>query len=402
MSKIKLCDFSGPLAGAAALLAWVPGAWAAPPAACAVDFEGLPAGLIVTKLSVGNGISGCNDNGVVDVTSQNKIFSTEAAIVFDGDCPVIPDPFSDCSSADTDIGSQHEDFGGPGTGEGGAAGSPYQNDTALGKILVLAKDKVDTNNDGLVDDPDDAHVRGFYVFDFADWNKGVTVNSVTFQDIEFDEGESPAQVTFTVPGSPPSTVSQVDTGDGGVATISDIGIEGVTSMRVDVKGSSAFAAFVFNEPKSGRACWATFGGFDAAFTGPEGQKIASFGGNVGPPPSGHLNIVKHLTGEHLRVADVEVESCVRDEVICANSGENSPGQPGGKKGFDANVLNFVGTGLLDGVEVAVEGSLVDCGEPQGKKGNDADFFEILTDGAVFVSDRLGGGNIQLHPPVGKP
>jgi hypothetical protein len=43
---------------------------------------------------------------------------------------------------------------------------------------------------------------------------------------------------------------------------------------------------------------------------------------------------------------------------------------------------------------------VDCGEPGGKKGNDADLFEVLVNGVVFVSDRLGGGNIQLHPPVG--
>jgi hypothetical protein len=81
---------------------------------------------------------------------------------------------------------------------------------------------------------------------------------------------------------------------------------------------------------------------------------------------------------------------------------DSPGQPGGKKGFDINVLNFVGTGDLDGVAVDVNGSLVDCGEPGGKKGNDADLFEVFVNGVPFVSDRLGGGNIQLHPPVGEP
>jgi len=49
---------------------------------------------------------------------------------------------------------------------------------------------------------------------------------------------------------------------------------------------------------------------------------------------------------------VSVESCVRDENICAASGNQSPGQPGGKKGFDINVLNFIGNGDLDGVDVA--------------------------------------------------
>jgi hypothetical protein len=169
-------------------------------------------------------------------------------------------------------------------------------------------------------------------------------------------------------------------------------------MRVNVKGSSGLAGFVLNPPILRRPCWATFGGFHSAFTGPEDDKIASFGGNVGPPPSGHLNIVKHATGEHLRVFEVEVESCVRDEAVCPDSG--GPGQPGGKKGFDVNRLNFVGTGDLDGVEVPVHGSLIDCGEPQGKKVVNHDQFIVFADGQSFINDVLGGGNVQLHPPVG--
>ena len=46
----------------------------------------------------------------------------------------------DCSH-DSDLGRTNEDFGGPGRGYGGEAGRPYQNDIALHKILVLAKDK---------------------------------------------------------------------------------------------------------------------------------------------------------------------------------------------------------------------------------------------------------------------
>ena len=121
----------------------------------------------------------------------------------------------------------------------------------------------------------------------------------------------------------------------------------------------------------------------------------------GKPISGEV-VKLTPTEDHDRVFDVEVESCVRDEEICMNSGDNSPGQPGGKKGFDINVLNFVGTGVLDGVEVDVDGRLIDCGEPQGKKSNDPDQFEIYVNGSEFVADVLGGGNVQLHPPVGKP
>lgn len=392
------------LAVVSALVLGAGSASAAPPAAnCEMDFEGLPAGLVVTVLDDNNGISGCNLNGkVVTVESQNGRFATEAAIVFDSDCPVIADPFSDCESHDLDLGTPNEDFGGPGIGAGGEAGSPFQNDTPLGKVLVLAKDKVDINNDDLIDDPDDADIPGHYLFDFTDINpNGVSVNSVTVLDIEFSENEDPAVITLTVPGGPPAVFAITDTGNNGVAEIDLIGIEGVTQVLVEVRGSSALAGMSFNERKAGRACWATFGGFDSAFVGPEGMKIASFGGNVGPPPSGHLNILKHATGEHLRVPDVVVESCERIESVCPNSGTKSPGQPGGKKGFDINVLNFVGVGDLDGVEVDVDGRLIDCGEPQGKK-TDPDRFEISVNGAVFVADELGGGNVQLHPPVGKP
>jgi hypothetical protein len=371
--------------------------------ACDVDIEGLPAGTIVTELSVGAGISGCAETGTIGVESQNTLFSSEAAIVFDSDCPVIPDPFSDCGPADLDLGTPNETFGGPGVGAGGEAGQPFENDTALGKVLVLAKDKVDSNDDGLVDDPDDLDAPGYFDFDFSTFttgNKGVQLDAVTLLDIEFDEGESPAEIVLTRKAGPPVVLTQVDTGNNGVTTIEQIGIEDVTSMRVNLKGSSALAGFVIDSPELVRSCWATFGGFHSAFTGPSDDKIASFGGNVGPPPSGHLNIVKHATGEHLRISDVVVESCVVDEAVCPNSG--GPGQPGGKKGFDINRLNFVGTGDLDGVDVPVSGSIIDCGEPQGKKAVDHDQFIVIADGVVFIDDVLAGGNAQLHPPVGKP
>jgi hypothetical protein len=383
-------------------------ALAAPPSPCFIDFEGLPAGTVITELSVGAGISGCSGNGKkVLVESQNALFNP-AAIVFDSDCPVVPFPFSDCDSLDVDLGTPNEDFGGPGVGAGGEAGSPYENDEALHNVAVLANDMVDINMDDLVDDPDDADIPGSYTFDFAsEWNnKGVTINSVTLLDIEFEEGESPATIELIVPGSPTAMFAQVDTGNNGVGTVNFVGLSGVTEMKVNVLGSSALAAVTFDEPKAPRACWATYGGFNNAFIGPEGQKVASFGGNVGPPPSGHLNIVRHADGSHLSVPDVDVVSCERVEALCPNSGSKSPGQPGGNKGFDVNVLNFAGTGkLVDSsgysTTVNVTGQLVDCGEPANKKTLDPDRFSISFDGSgVYVEGPLDGGNVQLHPPNG--
>ena len=370
-------------------------------------FEGLPAGTVVTELSVGAGISGCTTNKVVAVSSQNCKFSSEAAIVFDSSCAVTPT--SQCEFIDTDIGTPHQDFGGPGRGDGGCATCDFPNDTPLGNLLVLANDKVDNFSndtgapgaDGLVDDPDDADCNGYMRFDFSNINpKGVTIDAVTVLDIELDEGESPGEITLSKASGPPSTFTIKDTGDGGKATFDSIGIKNVTSMQVDLKGSGAFAGAFFNAPKLKRACWATYGGFNNAFMGPAGAKVASFGGNVGPPPSGHLNVVKHLTGEHLSVPDVEVVSCERIEANCPTSG--GPGQPGGKKGFDINTLNFAGTGTLDGNTVAVTGRIIDCGEPQGKKGVDPDQFWIYVNSDEFVGGIHDGGNAQIHPPVGKP
>jgi len=43
---------------------------AAPQQTCVIDFEGLPAGTIITELSAGSGISGCSVNGSVAVESR--------------------------------------------------------------------------------------------------------------------------------------------------------------------------------------------------------------------------------------------------------------------------------------------------------------------------------------------
>ena len=88
---------------------------------------------------------------------------------------------ADCSGGDTDLGSPNTDFAGPGVDAdgvattGGNAGSPFQNDTALELILIVAEDLIDTSPaDGLVDDPDDADLNGqFLEFNFKKF-KGVS------------------------------------------------------------------------------------------------------------------------------------------------------------------------------------------------------------------------------------
>ena len=381
--------------------AWVLMATGLPTFADNLDFEGLPAGTIVSKLSKNKGISG-NLTGEVLVVGHNTLFpNTNAAVLFDSEC--IPGPPS-CNLEDRDLATPHGDFGGPGTGIGGAASGPYPNDTPLGNVLVLAKNLVDTNpNDGLIDDPDDADVPGYINFDFSGVKKNKTdgtveINSVTIMDIDLAEGEDPGLIILSGPGIPTATIAVFDTEDGGVATLDGIGLAGVNNVRVEVKGSSAFAGIVFDE-KQPRSCWITTGGFQNAGV-KSGGKDFTFGGNVGPPPSGSWEVIDHNTGDNFHSNNVAITDCIEID-------GTGPGQPGGNKGFVINQAFFKGTGSLNHVDgYPFTGFVVDRGEPSGKNDNDKDQFHIevrdpVSGVIVFETDfLLDGGNVQVHPPVG--
>lgn len=380
--------------------------------AAEIDLEGLPAGLVVEQLSEGAGVTGLGAGGTIGVSGFNPDFpGINASVIFDSANPT----GGAGGTPDFDLGTPNEDFGGPGIGLGGELGSPFENAIPLGNILIINHVIPNTGGDDIIDNPDeidDSDIPGsFLEFDFSPLRKNgrgtVRVDSVTLMDIEVDQGEEPAIIELFGPSIPTATFHVKHTGDNGVVQFDGIGIDGVNRMRVNFLGSGAVASVIFEEDLP-RACWATFGGHEA-FTNhdPSGAKEFSFGGNVGPPPSGHLNVINHATGEHLRIPDVTVTLCRSDPVICGGNA-NSPGQPGGKKGFDVNVLEFEGSGDLSGTPVAVTGMLVDCGEPAGKKGNLQDAIYIEVFGSPYVSDptqagdvvRLDGGNIQLHPPTG--
>ena len=368
-----------------------------------IDFEGLPAGTIVDELTKGAGISDTNITGFVGVVGHNTYNpATNAAVIFDSEC--IRGTIS-CETQDQDIATPHEDFGGPGIGIGGALGGSFPNDTPLGNLIILVRKLTDSDNDGLVDDPDDADVPGYFNFDFSTIKKGkistVTIDSVTIMDVDLIEGEDPGQIILTGPGIPQATISVFDTENGGVATIDGIGLAGVDNVRVEVLGSSAFAEIVFNESKAPRSCWITTGGFHNAGV-QSGGKDFTFGGNVGPPPSGSWEVIDHNTGDNFHSNDVHITDCIEID-------GTGPGQPGGKKGFVINQAFFEGTGRLNHVDgYPFTGFVVDRGEPSGKNDNQKDQFHIevrdpVSSVVVFETDfLLDGGNVQIHPPVGKP
>jgi hypothetical protein len=374
-----------------------------------IDFEGLSEGEIVDEVSTGAGVSG-DLNGHVDVFGFNPGFGvgTNTAVVFDSDCPPGGIP-TDCSGTDVDLGTPNEDFSsGPGVGTGGESGMPFENNTALGNILIVAEDLVDDSPaDGLVDDPDDDDMIGqFLEFDFGAVKRNgkgtVTVNSVTY--VDNDEGEFNAQIEMSGPGIADQFIALTPVGDNGVNTIDGIGIEGVELLRVVLNGSGAVASVVINEEVE-RSCWVTLGGFRTAeVTTSSGPKLCTFGGNVGPPPNGALEVNFHsgaLEGQKFHTNDIHV-------VECTDMGSTGPQQPGGKKGLVIDTLFFDCTGRLNNEDgFTCSGYFKDAGEPAGKKGNDRDAInvQIFDEAGAEVASCIGelaGGNIQIHPPVGKP
>ncbi len=426
--------------GLLAVGALVLGVVAAPPSskpAGDINFEGLPAGTIVSQVSPGSGMSG-TITGTVGVHGFNPLFPGQnAAMIFDSSCAPGFTAAS-CSGGDKDLGTPNQAFTfkpaatsipGPGVG---AAGFP-SNSSSLGKTLILSEDLDST-------DPDDADKRGMWVdFDFSGVAGDVSVDSVTLMDIEKAQGEDGTYLEFWTSGSanPTDLVAIPPTGDNGVVSIKKIDLANVDKMRVNWNGSGATTSVIFGSRETG-TCWSTTGGFqNSGFS--SGSKDFSFGGNVGPPPSGVWEVVDHVSGDNFHSNDVEVVGC---EIIDALTG---PGQPGGKKGLQENLLHFRGTGRLrDGASGTVTdglpfvGCVIDAGEPAGKQGLNNDYFEIVVceagqacqlgsgrcsttttqadldpTGPQDACDALGtsvvfaacgaldGGNVQIHPPTGR-
>lgn len=374
-----------------------------PARAADLDFEGLPAGTIVNEMSQGAGISG-DLKGAVEVFGFNPRFGplTNAAVVYDSSCT------GGCSGQDDDLGTPNSDFGGPGIDAdgdpttGGNMGSLHENALQLFNQLIVAEDLVDGDGDGLVDDPDDADLKDQYLeFDFSNVRGGgtVKVNSVTY--VDNDAGEFNAHIEMFGPKIADQFISMPPVGDNGVSTLSGIGVEGVRVMRVVLDGSGAVANVVV-EADEPRPCWVTLGGFQNAGV-TSGPKQCTFGGNVGPPPSGALEVNFHsgpFAGSKFHTNGISA-------VECLDMGSTGPQQPGGKNGLEVDTLVFDCTGRLNNEDgYTCSGFFKDAGEPQGKNGNDHDRIEFevrdVEDNVVAecVGD-LDGGNIQIHPPVGR-
>lgn len=191
-----------------------------------IDFEGLSEGLIVSSVSHGNGISGHDTGGSVGVFGVNPNFGAEtnAAIIFDATCEPGGAP-ANCTGEDDDLFAP-----------------------TLGNILIIAEDLVDdAPADGLVDDPDDADVKGeTFRFNFSDWTTSNTVTIGTMVmnviDVEAAQDEvAGAEVKLYSGNDFTGLLETIDidnTGDGVTGSVTQpMNVAGVGSMTVNLQGS---------------------------------------------------------------------------------------------------------------------------------------------------------------------
>jgi hypothetical protein len=179
-----------------------------------IDFEGIPAGTIVSNLTKDIGISGDPIDGFVTVRGHNPDFlpaNPNAAMIFDATCPPGGVP-ADCSGDDGDL--IHPEWG---------------------KTLIISEDL-----DG--SDPDDGDTPGsVFLFDFRNWGSGsVTVESINVQDVEEEQQEAEdAKIELFSDGLDGTLIATVDiphTGNGNFTTVF-ANVDNVGTMRVDLEGS---------------------------------------------------------------------------------------------------------------------------------------------------------------------
>lgn len=179
--------------------------------ASVMDFEGIPAGTIVSSVYSGYGVSGDAVDGEIAVNGFNPNLGEgiNAAMIFDATCSPGGTP-ADCSGGDDDLFN-------PGLGNG----------------LIISED-LDSS------DPDDADVVGaVFEFIFLNWGPGsVTVESLDLQDVEVEETEE-AKIQLFADGLDDTLIGEVpipDIGDGNWQTL-PINFAGVGSIRIDLQGS---------------------------------------------------------------------------------------------------------------------------------------------------------------------
>lgn len=139
------------------------------------------------------------------------------------------------SGRDHDLGSPNQSFGGPGIGTGGQIGRPGENRIGLGNILIIAENNVDTDQNGLIDSPDDEAKGGWMTFKFDD---PVRIHSLSFIDLE---GQDAAKIQLFLGNGVRRRILVDGVGDNGVQEVL-VGVSGIVKLRIKLRESGGLAS----------------------------------------------------------------------------------------------------------------------------------------------------------------
>lgn len=184
------------------------------------DGSPVPAGTLVAQqwAALGFSISATNNNSG----------HPQQAILFGSNWP---------TGGDLDLGTPHQDFGGPGRGAGGASGSPGANTHARGNLLVIAEDLTDANADGLVDDPADEQLGGSLLLTL---NAPRYIESLTLVDLD----SLPAEIQLTKADGSVSTHTAPALGANSVVTVL-LQADSVVAIRIVLPLEGALADILY-------------------------------------------------------------------------------------------------------------------------------------------------------------
>lgn len=189
-----------------------------------IDFDSVTApqsptgeGLVLSRVSSGNGISGDALSGHAGVLGTNPELAGNTALVFDSTCTVdgrdgLP---GDCSGEDADLLMP-----------------------VLRNSLIVAEDLVDNNSNGRIDDPDDADARGMVLdVDLSTLGSGsFDVQSVDVLDV--DDDEAGGHIDVFRDGALVASVPIAVVGNNVLQTVT-VNAEDIDAIRIVLGGSAA-------------------------------------------------------------------------------------------------------------------------------------------------------------------
>jgi hypothetical protein len=155
----------------------------------------------------------------------------QSLLIFDSSNPTGEDP---------DLGTPNQTCpgGGPGVGIGGEVGQPGENCVPRGNLLIIAEDIVDSNNDGLVDDPDDDLNGGTITFH---WNTPTAPLRIVLMDIDNESAAvAVSNDTLLV------TVDATDLGNNSAQTLDLTGYPATDILVVRFSSSGAVAEIEYD------------------------------------------------------------------------------------------------------------------------------------------------------------